>query len=218
MYYYGQINDNDIKALQSDPVMVENKVENVKACANIHDGWAIARIMNADGTNFYVKPGMIQVEINDLTSDEINLLMKKEPIRGLTAAKDLTIYVKEEIEGFNFDFSFRGDQLRMFIRFNLLDKGNKKADIPFYNFITKKNDIYEQFAKELFAMLNLTGGKKLARTAARVQLGGRNAVVYQGPRGGKYVKMGGSYVALSKAVKAAQEGGKKKGKKPAKKC
>lgn len=52
----------------------------------------------------------------------------------------------------------------------------------------------------------------------RVQLGGRNAVVYQGPRGGKYVKVGGSYVALSKAVKAAQEGGKKKPRKDAKKA
>ncbi len=42
-------------------------------------------------------------------------------------------------------------------------------------------------------------------TAERVQLGGRKAVVYQGPRGGKYVKTGGEYVSLSKAM----SGGKK---------
>lgn len=36
-------------------------------------------------------------------------------------------------------------------------------------------------------------------TNQRVMVGGRNAVVYKGPRGGSYVKKGGEYVPLSKA-------------------
>lgn len=55
---------------------------------------------------------------------------------------------------------------------------------------------------------NVQGGSKLTRTAARVQLGGRNAVVYQGPRGGKYVKVGGEYVPVAKAVNAKATGEK----------
>ena len=39
------------------------------------------------------------------------------------------------------------------------------------------------------------GGKR--PTKQRIQMGGRSAVVYEGTRGGKYVKKGGEFVSLS---------------------
>ncbi len=45
------------------------------------------------------------------------------------------------------------------------------------------------------------GGAAVAgptRTSQSVQYGGRDRVVYQGPRGGKYIKKGGEFVPISK--------------------
>lgn len=39
------------------------------------------------------------------------------------------------------------------------------------------------------------GGKR--PTKQRIQMGGRSAIVYEGARGGKYVKKGGEFVSLS---------------------
>jgi hypothetical protein len=45
---------------------------------------------------------------------------------------------------------------------------------------------------------NTPKGGSPTPTTQRVMLGGRNAVVYKGTRGGKYVKKGGEFFALSK--------------------
>lgn len=41
-------------------------------------------------------------------------------------------------------------------------------------------------------------------TEERVQLGGRKAVVYRGPRGGKYVKKGGEFMRLKNGGQGLQ--------------
>ena len=52
---------------------------------------------------------------------------------------------------------------------------------------------------------NLEGGAKkaLVKTGLKVKLGGRSAVVYEGERGGKYVKQNGKIVPVKKAKAAA---------------
>lgn len=45
------------------------------------------------------------------------------------------------------------------------------------------------------------GGKCMKKTCDRVQMGGRNAIVYEGPRGGRYIKKAGEYVSVKKAIK-----------------
>lgn len=64
----------------------------------------------------------------------------------------------------------------------------------------------------------LSGGKKKpAKTVTpskdRVKVGQANRVVYEGPRGGKYVKVNGEVVPLKKAVAAPKK--KAPAKKPA---
>jgi hypothetical protein len=54
------------------------------------------------------------------------------------------------------------------------------------------------------------GGGKLP-TNKRVQLGGNTRIVYQGKRGGEYIKMSGGFVSLAEAKKkAAKKDAKKK--------
>lgn len=50
----------------------------------------------------------------------------------------------------------------------------------------------------------MDGGKKAQKqylkTEQRVQLGKRNCIVYEGKRGGKYVKYNGEFVSLTTAL------------------
>lgn len=39
-------------------------------------------------------------------------------------------------------------------------------------------------------------GKKVKKTAERVKVGCQNKVVYEGPKGGKYIKQNGGFVSL----------------------
>lgn len=48
---------------------------------------------------------------------------------------------------------------------------------------------------------NVFGGKKVSKTNQRVSIGGKERVVYEGVRGGKYIKKGGELVSLSKILR-----------------
>ena len=46
------------------------------------------------------------------------------------------------------------------------------------------------------------GGSNLKKSKQRIQMGGRQLVVYKGPRGGEYIKQKGKFVSLKASVKS----------------
>lgn len=57
--------------------------------------------------------------------------------------------------------------------------------------------------KNIFAKINMAGKKapkQYSKTDERVQVGNRNCIVYEGKRGGKYVKYNGEFITLTAAL------------------
>ena len=112
----------------------------------------------------------------------------------------------------------RADQLKMMVPFqNLLDT-DKQTDEPFYdaNFSTadKLNNTKQEIIKYIpppeangaaGGARKRNGGsascKGPVQTEKRVLIGGKSRVVYQGKRGGEYIKKGGEFMSLVKAIK-----------------
>lgn len=196
-----------------------------KNCAKIHDGWAIARLIDWGGNG----TGFIDYQSTQLNKEKdppefsfINL-SEIEVISLVNRGDDYPTITRDDksiacnkfyiVLDFNGIHSrIRGDQLSMFVHFRYLTKKIQDQDQAFANYISSHKETIEPLVNYVEKQMsskqqirNQALPKPLQATGGRVQLGGRNAVVYEGPRGGKYIKQNGGFVPVKKAL----QGGKK---------
>lgn len=220
--------------------------ENAKLSA-VHDGWAIARLMNLnkDGqlsfgnyTTNRKKDNKEQLVINfnidnlpNLQSAPINVneyiildylvkLGKHDKKNAIfTYLDDILVKLIFKVDETEYSSIIRGNQLCMFVPFEMLGKEIQGDDVTYLNEYIKKED--DQFKYKIIAdIINATtapppppgaqggrprrGGSASSHTPTpqRVMIGGKQRVVYKGKRGGEYIKKGGEFISLNKALKA----------------
>lgn len=177
--------------------------------ANIHDGWALARMLmlNADAgrnelVDFKVPMNTPEVicDVSELTDEEASLLMHNQPIRGASRTSNIQLNLGM--------FSCRGDQLRMFVRFDLLDENVKGQDKPFSDFISAHEAHYRPYADQLHELLNVSqqtpgqvGGRRRSK-AAEAHSAKKHYVVVgsNGLESGRYSSSCGPAAAAKKAA------------------
>lgn len=190
------------------------KENNVYILTQIHDMWALNLFVehyeeggvvklkyknagtNGDSldnfTNITVKAGPLPKKDEWYKGDLISCEYNKKSIKdNILDNKD--DFSKNKItfphiinDGIMLEFR----RISQLIPFNMLTEPCKEQDKPFWD----KN-------VKVFTEISNSKGGSFKITADRVMLGGRNAVVYNGPRGGKYVKKSGEYVKLARIIK-----------------
>jgi len=122
------------------------------SAAAIHDGWAIARILQWDRkklVNFNIANSDNTVMFHELDDQSIKTLLETDDKTN----RNITIRFKETINGFDFNFSFRGDQLKMFVDYDKLTEKDKLADEPFANFIATNKEAIKILADAISDIL-----------------------------------------------------------------
>lgn len=133
--------------------------------ANIHDGWALARILEWNGTNLVdftnINPGTAETQnynFNELniTQDNYDTILKR--------ANNIKIELSETDVGFPYNFSCRGDQLSMFVEFYKIKTSIQDYDRPFSAFIQEHSSDFEPMAAQLKMILSSSNGGKRKKT------------------------------------------------------
>jgi hypothetical protein len=212
----------------------------------VHDGWAIARLMNLnmqgelsfgeyktnriDTTkeqlvidfNIDNLPNLTSTSIKDyIILDYLVKLGKHDKKNAIFTHLDgkpstnILVNLQFTIEGKLYSSTIRGNQLCMFVPFNMLGEEIQNDDVPYLQEYIKKEG--EQFKYKIISDIidspsagtqaggrPRRGGSACSHTPSqkRVLIGGKPRVVYQGKRGGEYIKKGGEFISLSKVLKA----------------
>ena len=197
----------------------ESITSNRDLLSDIHDGWALARLITAkenddsfNKTNYKTKEVNIfnKYVISLDTSDQIekNFLLAILNKNDTNLDKLLKqIHISIELD--DIKTTIRADQLAMMLPFDDLLNDYKKADMPFL-----KNYINEETKTKTFDLVNglfpnikdiSKGGRKLVKkspiykkTDKRVNIKGKDRIVYTGLRGAEYIKNNGEFIKLKK--------------------
>ena len=144
----------------------------------MHDAWALARLIKFDGNS-------VQPYSESGVDGDPNKQLVDIPF--IFNGKQMTAKVQQR-------------RVKQFVEYSELPSDEKNKDLvtanTFLAFWKINRDAMTGIYTTITTKLSQGG---FTKTAERVQLGGRSAVVYKGQRGGKYVKQNNEFVSLKRA-------------------
>ena len=173
----------------------------------MHDAWALARMFDFDFERCTFGP--CKEALDNATEAETFVQLMDAAKTGGEVAKKTVITQDIIVSDHVLKARIQARHLFNFVHFKDLIYEVAITDTPpLMTFLTKIKLRAEGEDKALKYVLGIAaqaGGakhKSYKRTDKRVSVGGRKAVVYEGPRGGSYVRIAGKYVSIKKLAKA----------------